>query len=370
MTRFPGRLFRAPTAAVTAKTRTRLGLEALDRRDLPAVTADLVTATGLLTITGDGAADSVSLVEPATVGANFDLRGVSRFTYNGLPSGVWVPVGLVRSVRVSLGGGDDRFYMSRAPVQRNTAGWSVPNPNLGLLGVVSVDAGDGADWVHLEAAVPTPATVAGGSGNDTVRGGSGPDLVFGGAGNDDVEARDGADTLVGNTGNDWLDGGAGNDTLWGRDGEADTGVLARRETDADVLRGGAGDDALYGQVGNDSLGGDDGNDSVDGGAGTDILYGGAGNDLMRGGAGNDLLYGGNDNDTLDGGAGNDTLYGERGDDVLLGRYGSLQTWMLTGVVDIDRMDGGDGNDFLDGQLYWDAMDGGAGLDYVVGRGWE
>jgi Ca2+-binding RTX toxin-like protein len=90
--------------------------------------------------------------------------------------------------------------------------------------VVSGQAGN--DTISLnEANGPLPAAkLSGGAGNDVLTGGSGADQLFGDAGND---------TLIGGRGNDQLFGGAGNDLFIWNPGDG-----------SDVVEGGAGKDTL------------------------------------------------------------------------------------------------------------------------------
>lgn len=100
-----------------------------------------------------------------------------------------------------------------------------------------IKAGGGADTVDLDY---TPATVNGGSGNDTLLGSDGDDSLWGSDNNDRVYGGPGWDTLGGGSGND-------------------------------DLRGDAGDDELRGERGNDSLDGGAGSDWLDGGEGSNRL---------------------------------------------------------------------------------------------------
>lgn len=134
-------------------------------------------------------------------------------------------------------------------------------------------------------ATALPATMRGGSGNDSIVSGAGHDLLRGNGGNDVIDAGDGNDTVLadggdnvvyGGNGNDELHSGSGDDTLWGQNGN-DT--LFAGDGD-DSVDGAAGNDSLDGESGNDTLWGDAGRDSLDGGTGLDTLYGGDGNDLL------------------------------------------------------------------------------------------
>jgi Ca2+-binding RTX toxin-like protein len=96
----------------------------------------------------------------------------------------------------------------------------------------------GNDGLHVSTLLSIPATIDGGTGNDSVTGGSGADnltgsfdldVVSGNAGNDSLSGIDGNDYLNGGFGDDSMRGGAGHDTfvslddamkdsLWGEDG--------------------------------------------------------------------------------------------------------------------------------------------------------
>ena len=116
---------------------------------------------------------------------------------------------------------------------------------------VSAFLGNGDDTFAVNATngpVPTPMSVDGGAGNDTITGGAGDDLLVGGAG---------ADRILGGDGNDVIVGGGGNDSVDGQ-----------RGTDTEFL--GSGDDVATWLPG-------EGNDTIDGGAGHDTLvFNGAG----------------------------------------------------------------------------------------------
>jgi Ca2+-binding RTX toxin-like protein len=177
---------------------------------------------------------------------------------------------------------------------------------VGSITSVYVDVGGGNDIVILElgnggSSLTRPASIAGGSGNDTLRGGSGADLISGAAGNDSISGGGGNDILSGGSGNDILIGGSpnlltvdGKDTFQGGDGAGDYADYGFR-TNAVTLR-------LDG-VANDGSGGE--NDSI--GNDVEYLLGGRGNDLIVGNASANFLAGGAGADTLKGGGGNDQL---------------------------------------------------------------
>ena len=96
-----------------------------------------------------------------------------------------------------------------------------------LIGLVSLDAGNDIFNGTAGGAV----TVAGGSGNDTLRGS---------AFEDDLRGDDGNDRLVGGAGEDSLQGGIGLDRLQG--GADDDRLIGGAE--ADTMSGGSGDDVF------------------------------------------------------------------------------------------------------------------------------
>lgn len=235
MTRFLNKLFGKTHPAPA--TRARLGVESLDRRDMPSATANLVTATGVLTITGTAAADSISVFEVPN--APLYTIGGASVTVDGKAAG-FISAANVRSVVANLGGGGDTFTVTRNLFWQ--LGTPLINPYLGVLQSIRVDAGDGDDTVNLAGALFAPSTVLGGSGDDKLHG------------------TLGADTLVGGPGRDSLTGDDGNDTIFGAD-QGDYGYTDNFNT-------------ILGNGGNDRLYGGNGGNWIFGGAGNDSLYGG------------------------------------------------------------------------------------------------
>ncbi|MFO0811447.1 MAG: calcium-binding protein [Gemmataceae bacterium] len=339
------KLFRRPTKTYRrpATNRTRLGLTALEGRDLPAVTA--VLANGVLTVTGTSGDDVISIVQ---TGNTIQTAGKSFAAVS------------VQKVVVNAGGGNDLIGVDSSKPM-----------------VLNGEAGND--------------TIYGGIGNDTISGGTGNDWIDAGYGDDRLSGDDGNDTLHGNQGNDSLSGGAGNDWedgFWGFDavaGDSGDDTLYGGEQD-DTVSGGDGNDSLYGFSGNDILDGNDGNDYVFGDSGNDTLYGGAGNDTLDGfwgddrldgndgndnvygGEGNDRMWGGpgNDymdgywgNDTIDANSGNDTVYAGEGNDLV---YGGEDNDLIYGYTGNDTLYGGTGNDTLYGDAGFDSLYGEAGND--------
>lgn len=370
--------FLARAARPDKPARFRPAVEPRGDRINPAVTFG-VDAAGVLTVTSDGASDSV-------VVSNGNLLG-GAITVNGTSTGV---SGFdITRLRVVGNGGDDTLD-ARAV-------------SFSALVLVDMD---------------------GGAGNDTLLAGGFTANMIGGIGNDTLTAGFGNATMTGGAGGDVFNGGAGFDVVT-ESADADfilatvsgaTSSLITRTagvTESDVLvaiqqvnlTGGAGDndiDASGFTTGVVVLDGGAGNDSLSGGANADTLLGGIGNDALDGGGGNDVLDGGAGTDSVTGGAGTDTvratgvgititdtaltingaapdslssveraeLTGTAGNDTITATNFSGQAVQdgldgddrLLGGAGNDHLDGGDGNDELDGGPGSDTMAGGAGKD--------
>ena len=76
-----------------------------------------------------------------------------------------------------------------------------------------INTGAGNDVVTLGRAVPVPATIRGGEGDDALTGGAGADKLIGGPGDDELIGRGGNDLLIGGPGIDKLVGGPGQNVL-------------------------------------------------------------------------------------------------------------------------------------------------------------
>jgi len=197
--------------------------------------------------------------------------------------------------------------------------WNFSNTK--FIGLISVHAGFGDDWVL---GTSDGDLIAAGEGNDTIDGGGGGgrDVLVGGAGNDTFIVSDGADyvTDLGN-GADVLKvlSGAtasvrlvGNWTATTSSSNYGTAELAARGFSVNLA-------AAWGDKGwwvSNSTGTTGNNTAVSltGSSCADTLIGGTGNDTLNGGAGDDSLSGGGGSDTLIGGAGDDTLDGGNGGD--------------------------------------------------------
>src|SRR4051812_11035938 len=196
---------------------------------------------------------------------------------------------------------------------------------------LTIATGDGNDMVDASK-FRGPATLQGGSDDDTLQGSAGNDSIDGGAGNDALTGRAGNDVLTGGEGDDALNGEAGSDQLSGGpglDSAAYTILVARPPASVtldDVANDGApGENDNYGSDIEDiSLSGFNANTSSHVDPDTSTLVGSA--------AGNDLQTDSGD-DTIVGGAGNDTISSFEGDDTIDVRDGYA-----------DRVRCGPGND--------------------------
>ncbi len=306
-----------------------IGLELLDHRVLPVVTATFSPAASLLTIVGDASSNSMV---------------VSRDAAGTL---------LVNSGAVAIQGG-------HATVA-----------NTSLIQMFGLGGSDNLALNEANGALPR-ANLFGGAGNDVLTGGSGNDLLFGEDGNDTLLGKGGADLLFGGAGNDFLAGGTGDDQVFGQDGN-DRMVWNPGEG-SDLNEGGAGIDTVEVNGGNGAENftvvangtrvrfdrtspapfsldiGSSENLVVNANGGDDTFT--AGNGLagliaitVNGGAGNDTLIGGDGNDVLNGGDGNDSIDGGRGNDVaLMGAGDDTFVW-----------NPGDGSDTVEGQAGTDTM---------------
>ena len=311
---------RAAVATLASALALTLSLGGLASPASAAVTASHNSGTGQVSITGDGAADSV------TVGCQVD--GIS---------------------------GDDFFYDTGGGPQTLPGPVVMIDAQLECRQVLSmtVDGGGGADALdlsavddatdHFEQLDAGEVTIAGGGGNDTIDGSDMGASLQGGGVDDVIDGGPGDDTLVGNTGNDDLAGLGGTDaidysasvtsisgslggTMTGEGTDTIAGELligttlgdSLTATAASTLLAGSGADTLTGSAGVDSLSGEAGADSVSAGGGADTVRGGSENDTLAGGATGDSLFGDAGTDSLDGGTGGDFQFGGTENDTLVG----------------------------------------------------
>ena len=230
------------------------------------------------------------------------------------------------------------------------------------------------------------------------------DYLDGGIGNDSLYGSDGRDTLIGGDGEDRLIGGVYFGLEADRLYELNHGFNEfapqafvdahlpqwRRELDANMLDGGAGNDYLQGGWGDDALYGGADSDWLFGAVGDDMIFGGDGDDFAHGDGsarwrvdggfdpnyvpvylqGDDIIDGGAGNDGLGGHGGADILYGGTGNDTLHGDMAYLPTDLYVHVPyehqGDDWLDGGDGDDQIYGDGRDDTLIGGIGADSLWG----
>jgi hypothetical protein len=205
--------------------------------------ANVSVSSGVLTYTGDGTADTVTI--------NWQL--VIGFPMPGPHDGAWYVVASPgQFVPTDAGAGCTYVTSSRIDCEFAT------------VTAMAIDGGAGDDNITIGSPPPAPTyspvpatmygsigsdTLVGGDGNDTIRDelptlcGQGVDLLSGGEGNDTLTGCLGSDTLLGGPGDDTLsdtsggtetfDGGAGNDTMDSRDNVGEAPVCG---PGTDILR--------------------------------------------------------------------------------------------------------------------------------------
>ncbi len=300
-----------------------------------AVGSAIDAGTKTVTMTGDDAADILTITEAAGLW-NHNQTGNgynSALDFDNVTAGdQTIAADATWTLVVNAGGGDDNI--------------TIVTPN--VLG--STLAGDAGNDLLTGSSVPGSAVV------DNVRGGAGNDRLVPGRGNDDMEGGDGNDVLVWNNGDgtDVMDGDAGNDEV------EVNGDPTRGDDFAINANGGrvkfdrlnlglfSLDIGSSERVVVNGLGGDDRMTGGDGLAPLTLLTlnGGAGVDTITGGDGADLIQGGEDNDNLAGGPGGDRIIGDRGADAMIGGAGD-DTLVWNNGDGSDTMDGEDGLDVIE-----------------------
>jgi Ca2+-binding RTX toxin-like protein len=325
----PIQTFGDDTLAVPIQKTTSFATIAATDLAAKSISASFISAAGLLSVSGDGTDNAITLSRDAA----------GKLLING----------------------------GAVPVSGGTA--TVANTFL-----ISASGGAGDDVITLNeanGALPA-AALFGGAGNDVLTSASGNDQLFGQAGNDTLLGKGGDDLLFGGDGNDTLTGGSGTDQMFGQAGN--DRMIWNPGDGSDLVDGGGGTDTLEVNGGNgfevftvtangtrvrfDRL--EPTPFNIDITAVEDLVINAAGGDdkvtaanglstLIRltidGGAGNDTLTGGDGNDTLLGGTGNDIVVGGRGNDsVRLGEGDDAFIW-----------NPGDGSDVVDGEAGHDTL---------------
>ena len=333
-------------------------------------------------------------------------------------------------LRVSGTGGDDRIKLSL------DAGRIVVTTNgvrdgqfLGTaVRKISLNAGNGDDYVSMAARITMSALLDGAAGDDVLVAAAGNDTLVGGAGDDVLRGMAGDDRLQPGNGENLVDGGYdGNDTvdyssfttgLWITlssqrafsefdDAHNDTyysiesadGTQGRDRLwgapDTKSMRGHGGKDELWAaEAAPTALYGGDGDDTlIDAERASNVLDGGAGDDKVEydhhreqrfgvevslDGIANDGAPNEKDNalnvedilgtwssDKVIGNDAKNVITGNGGADTLVGGAG---TDTLKGSYGPDSLDGGAGDDLLDGHEGNDTLIGGAGRDELYGGG--
>jgi Ca2+-binding RTX toxin-like protein len=319
------------------------------------------------------------------------LEGRTLFNTYALANGVLTVTGTSKSEVIALS--VEGTTIRAANSTTGTSEIFIADNVTGIL----VNAVGGNDSVTIAAGITKPATINGGSGNDTLTGGNGNDSLFGGDGDDTLAGRSGADALAGGNGTDTATyaayTGAVTVTLNDVADDGLPGELDNVRTDVENVIGGIGNDILVGSGAANVLSGNAGNDAISGGAGDDSLVGGLGNDTLSGGKGNDTMVGGAGADILAGGEGNGDVadYRDRTDAQLAvfvsldalandgetnekdnvgsdteNLYGGAGDDVLTGNGSRNYLDGGDGDDTLSGGRGDDLLVGGPGDDSLAG----
>ncbi len=228
---------------------------------------------------------------------------------------------------------------------------------------VAIDGKDGNDSIAVQGA--TPATLTGGSGNDTLSPGTAADTVDGGPGTDTISyaSRTAAVAVK-------LDGGR-ND---GADPNASGGSTAAEEGDRDIgiehAIGGTAGDRFVGSSAVNVLTGGGGDDLLDGGLGGDTLDGGTGTDTITYAsrtAGIAVKLDQARNDGADPDASGVSSATEEGDrDIGIEHaIGGTAGDRFVGSSAVNVLTGGGGDDLLDGGLGGDTLDGGTGTDTIT-----
>ncbi len=188
---------------------------------VPAIASagNVATATTVITYTGDGSADTVTVTDSGVDSYTIAETGISSSSASCIDGGDTVTcTGTAwTSVVANLGNGDDVFTAAGV----NDDPFTIDGGN-GNDGNVTGSSADDIINGGLDSDNSTATGLSGGPGNDTINGGTGGgigDIINGDAGNDLLYGGlDGADDLNGGAGNDRMEGGDNSDDF---DGGAD-----------------------------------------------------------------------------------------------------------------------------------------------------
>lgn len=202
--------------------KARLGIDSLERRDVPA-SISFDNVTGVLTINGSSEDDVAKVsVVGSQIKATLDCYSSAPPNLSFFSDAKLYSATSVKQIKFNGFDGNDQFTNST----------SKPSYADGGLGNDSLTGGSGADFF------------VGNYGDDVLKGNGGSDSLWGSGGHDKIYGGGGADVLKGHGGNDSIWGGTGRDSIFG----------------------GSGDDKLYGEDGMDTI--------VTIGGGTDTITGG------------------------------------------------------------------------------------------------
>ncbi len=286
-------------------------------------------SSGILTVTGDSAGNSIVLSRDAA--GRILVNGGAIPVTGGTPT-------VANTIRVQVFGlaGDDVITLS-----------------------------------EVNGALPQ-ARLFGGANNDTLTGGSGNDLLYGEGGNDTLLGKGGFDMLFGGSENDTLVGGDADDQVFGQGGS--DRMIWNPGDDTDLNEGGDVVDTV-------EVNGGNGMEvftttangtrvrfdrvtpapfSIDIGTSEKLVLNMNGGDDFFSASGNlaaliqITVDGGIGNDTISGSNGADTLLGGDGDDFVDGQKGNDTAFLGTGD-DSFQWDPGDGNDTVEGQDDFDTL---------------
>lgn len=262
------------------KTTYRPALESLEDRLAPTVAYTFLNSGSNVLLSGTSTGPGLAV---GVLGGDVSLDGVD----SGVPA--------ASVATFSLAGSTDAAAL-------DLSGVSVADYT--ALTAATVAGGTGSDTLTLNDAAHLCSVTAANQGS--VAGNYGlaftsVENLIGGAGDDTFALTSNAAALYGT-----VDGGGGNNLLdyTGRT----NGVLVNLNTGlAGATNGITHIENVTGGGGNDILFGDGASNVLSGGAGADILVGNGGDDTLLGGDGRDILIGGAGADSLDGGADDDIL---------------------------------------------------------------